>query len=175
MHSEGDTVDIGRGARREASADDTTRSASKVGEVRDEALAWFQGYLDAVAAAANDPLEDPRRLLEFYAVPLVLSGDAGARVFATEADVITFVTDLTDSLRPLHYSHSETLDGDLVEVNRCTWLYRAEFSRRRTDGTEIERVGATYFIARGQSGLRIFAVAIHPQMLEEDPSQNVGA
>jgi hypothetical protein len=143
--------------------------------VRDEALAWFQGYLDAVAAAARDPLADPRRLLEFYAVPLVLSGDDGARVFATEAHVIAFVRGLVDGLRPVQYSHSETLDGDLVEVNRSTCLYRAEFSRRRTDGTEIERVGATYFIARGQSGLRIFAVAIRPPTLEDDPSQNVGA
>ena len=32
----------------------------------------------------------------------------------------------------------------------------------RKDGTEIQRLGASYFIARGERGLRIFAVALHP-------------
>jgi hypothetical protein len=125
-------------------------------EIRD----WFQGYLDAFAAAVND-LSKSGGILNFYAVPLILAGDDEAQVLTSEEDVLAIVSRNAASLKPHHYSHSQLLDSDLIEINGSTVLLRGEFSRRRMDGSEIQRVGATYLIARGVVGLRIFAVATH--------------
>jgi hypothetical protein len=131
--------------------------------MEDEAArAWFQQYLDAFAAAATGPSGGIRRLLEFYGVPLVLSTDDGAQALAHEEDVLAFVNELVDRLRPERYSHTVTLGDELTEINGSTTLYRGEFSRLRTDGSEIARVGATYLIATGALGRRIFVVAAHP-------------
>jgi hypothetical protein len=133
-----------------------------------EIRAWFQGYLDAFAAAVND-LSKSGRILNFYAVPLILAGDDEAQVLTSEEDVLAIVPRNAASLKPDHYSHSQLLDSHLIEINGSTVLLRGEFSRRRMDGTEIQRVGATYLIARGVVGLRIFAVATHSPPSPEPP------
>ncbi len=133
-----------------------------VSEIRD----WFQGYLDAFASSVNNPSESGR-MLKFYAVPLILAGDDGAQVLTTEEDVVAMVQGAAAGLQSDRYSHSELLDSHLIDINRSTALLRGEFSRRRIDGSEIERVGATYFIAVGGPGLRIFAVGAHPPPSEQ--------
>jgi hypothetical protein len=132
---------------------------------------WFQGYLDAFASAVND-LSESRGMLNFYAVPLILAGDDEARVLTSEEDVLAIVKRAAVGLQSDHYSHSQLLDSDLIEINSSTVLLRGEFARRRMDGTEIQRVGATYLIARGVVGLRIFAVAAHPAPNLEPPATN---
>jgi hypothetical protein len=133
-----------------------------------EIRAWFQGYLDAFAAAVND-LSKSGGILNFYAVPLILAGDDEAQVLTSEEDVLAIVPRNAAALKSDQYSHSELLDGHLIEINRSTVLLRGEFSRRRVDGTEIHQLGATYLIARGVSGLRIFAVAAHSPPGPEAP------
>jgi hypothetical protein len=125
-------------------------------EIRD----WFQGYLDAFASTVKD-LSDSRRMLEFCAVSLVLAGDEEAQVLTSEQDVLGVLRRAAAGLHSDQFSHSELLDSHLIEINRSTALLRGEFSRKRTDGSEIERVGATYLIARSNSGLRIFALVPH--------------
>jgi hypothetical protein len=121
---------------------------------------WFQGYLDAFASAVND-LSENGGMLKFYAVPLILAGEDEAQVLTSEEDVLAIVERAAAGLKSDQYSHSQLLDGHLIDINGSTVLLRGEFSRRRMDGTEIQRVGATYLIARGVRGLRIFAVAAH--------------
>ena len=125
-------------------------------EIRD----FFQGYLDAFASTVNDAAESGG-MLNFCAVPLIVAGDEEAQVLTSEEDVLALMQRAAAGLQSDRFSHSELLDSHLIEVNRSTVLFRGEFSRRRTDGTEIQRIGASYLIARSVQGLRIFALAPH--------------
>jgi hypothetical protein len=134
---------------------------------------WYQGYLDAFAATVND-LSKRGGMLKFYGVPLILAGDDEAQVLTSEDDVLAFVQSAASGLRSEDYSHSQLLDSRLIDINGSTVLLRTDFSRRRTDGSEIQQLGATYLIARGVSGLRIFAVGIHSpatveRLVTDDP------
>jgi hypothetical protein len=127
-----------------------------ISEIRD----WFQGYLDAFGATVNDAAESGG-MLNFCAVPLIVAGNEEAQVLTSEEDVLALMQGTASALQSDHYSHSELLDSHLIEINRSTTLFRGEFSRRRVDGTEIQRIGAFYLMARSVSGLRIFALAPH--------------
>ena len=121
---------------------------------------WLQDYLDTFAAAATDPIEGPKRLLEFYFVPLIVATSVGLRTFTTHEQVLGYARGLIAGRHP-DYAHSETLNSELIRVNDSTVVWRAEFSRRARDGHEIERLGATYFIVNGEFGPRICAIGAH--------------
>jgi hypothetical protein len=123
-----------------------------------EIRGWFQGYLDAFASTVKDPSESGG-MLKFWAVPLILAGDDEAQVLTSEGDVLAMGQRTAAGFKSEQFSHSELLDSDLIEINGSTALLRGKFSRRRTDGTEIQRVEYTYLIARSVQGLRIFMMA----------------
>jgi hypothetical protein len=116
------------------------------GVKRFEVLGWFQEYLDTFAGAAHDYPDGLDQMLKFYGVPLVVCRDDGATVLATDEEVLSFARSLVEGLCLDGYSHSEPLEPEVIAVNNSTALYRSEFSRRHIDGSEIERMGATYFI-----------------------------
>jgi hypothetical protein len=99
-------------------------------------------------------------MLKFYGVPLVVCRDDGATILATDKEVLSFARSQVEGLCLHGYSHSEPLEPEVIAVNSSTALYRSEFSRRHIDGSEIERMGATYFIAAAESGLCIFAMPL---------------
>jgi hypothetical protein len=48
-----------------------------------DAGAWFNDYLSAFAALGRGELDDPRLLLDYYAVPLLLTTDDAALALTT--------------------------------------------------------------------------------------------
>jgi hypothetical protein len=56
-----------------------------------DAGAWFNDYLSAFAALGRGELDDPRLLLDYYAVPLLLTTDDAALALTTEDDVVDAV------------------------------------------------------------------------------------
>jgi hypothetical protein len=128
---------------------------------RSDVLGWFQEYLDTFAGVAHDYPDGVNRLLRFYGVPLIVGRAEGATLLATELEVLSFARSLVEGLSASGYSHSEPLEPEVIEVNRSTAIYSGEFCRRHIDGSEIGRLGATYFIAASESGVRIFAMGVH--------------
>ena len=61
-------------------------------------------------------------------------------------------------MRAADYDHTETVASEVEVLNRNTALHRAEFSRQRADGTEINHLSVTYIITRGADGFRISAL-----------------
>jgi hypothetical protein len=59
------------------------------------------------------------------------------------------------------YDHSEVLYSEVTVLNSASALYRAAFSRRRSDGGEMSRLTVTYLVTGGPVGRRISAPAVH--------------
>ena len=125
--------------------------------------AWFEDYLTTFAALGRGDRDDVDALLDFYAVPLLLTTDDAVLVMASESDVITALRRQIDVLREARYGDSERLSSELTRINERTALYDAEFSRRRSDGTEIGRLAAAYLVIEGPAGRRIAALMVRSQ------------
>jgi hypothetical protein len=125
-----------------------------------EALAWFDEYLRAFAALGRGEENDPRRLLDYYAVPLLLTTDDAVVALMSEDEVVDAVRRQIGVLRADGYDRSDALASELSVLNARTALHAAEFARRRADGSEIGRVAATYLITVGAVGRRISALVV---------------
>lgn len=79
----------------------------------------------------------------------------------TVDEVAAWLQSQADAMSAAGYSHTETLASDVAILNRNTALHRAEFSRQRADGTEINQMSVTYVITRESEGLRIATLVLH--------------
>src|SRR5919109_4129740 len=122
---------------------------------------WFDGYLEAFGAYAPGDTDDPKTLLGFYNVPLLLTTDDGLLVLATENDVTRAIRQQVEAMRAASYERSDVLESDVTVLNRASILYHGDFSRRRRDGSEIQRLQVTYLVAQASAGPRIAALAVH--------------
>ncbi|MDQ3728402.1 MAG: hypothetical protein M3355_02320 [Actinomycetota bacterium] len=125
-----------------------------------EVKAWFSRYLDAFAAYGREE-SDPRSLLEYYAVPLLLAIEDRFVALQNENQIEVEGQQQVSDLVEAGYDHSETLASEITVLNGAAALYRGEFSRNRRDGSEIGRLAATYLITKGTAGTRISAIAVH--------------
>lgn len=121
---------------------------------------WFAEYLDGFAACGRGE-SDTASLLEYYGVPLLVTTDSGFFALTTDDQVVATVQQQVDGMRAEAYSRSEILDAEVVVLNSTSALYRGTFSRQRSDGTEINRLTATYLVTDGVAGRRISLLAVH--------------
>jgi hypothetical protein len=127
----------------------------------DEARRWFTSYLADFIALGRGDLDDVRRILDHYGVPLLLSTDAGSAVLTDEDQVLAVARQQVDGMRSAGYDRSEELAGETTVLNRTCATHRGRFARLRTDGSEISRLEATYVITDGAAGPRISAIIVH--------------
>jgi hypothetical protein len=123
--------------------------------------AWFDEYLRTFATCGRGESQDLRTLMQYYGVPLLLSSDEAAVALTTEDEVLNAVRRQIEGMRAAAYDRSETLRSEMVALNATSALHTAEFSRQRTDGSEIGRLRATYLITVGPHGRRISALVVH--------------
>jgi hypothetical protein len=121
---------------------------------------WFGEYLDAFAACGRGESETAS-LLDYYGVPLLITTDDGFYALTTDKQVVASIQPQVDGMRAASYSHTEIVDSEVTLLNEPSALYRATFSRRRSDDSEINRLAATYLVTDGVAGRRISVLAIH--------------
>jgi hypothetical protein len=126
----------------------------------DEVTRWFDDYLEAFAACGRGE-RDPATLLGFYGVPLILTLGDRFLPLTSDDQVISVLHQQVAGMRAEDYGHSEILEAQVTPLNPVSALYRGAFSRQRRDGTEINRLGATYLITNSPAGRRISALAVH--------------
>jgi hypothetical protein len=129
----------------------------------DEARRWFNSYFAEFVALGRGDLDDVRRILDHYGVPLLLSTDAGSAILTDEHQVLAAARQQVDRMRSVGYHHSEELTAETTVLNRTCAIHHGRFARLRADGTEIEQVEATYLITDGAAGLRISAIIVHSE------------
>jgi hypothetical protein len=127
------------------------------GEIR----AWYEEYVRTFTACARGEADDPRALLRYYGIPLLFTTDEAARVLLTEHEVLDAARGQIERLRAAGYDRSELLGSEMMALNATSVIHKAEFSRQRANGSEIEHLRATYLITEGSDGRRMFALAVH--------------
>ena len=121
---------------------------------------WFDEYLEAFAACGRGESETAS-LLEYYGVPLLITTDDGCYALTTDDQVVAGIQPQVDGMRAASYNNSEILDSEVTVLNATSALYRGTFSRRRSDGSEINRLTGTYLVTDGVAGRRISMLAVH--------------
>ena len=104
---------------------------------------------------------DTASLLAYYGVPLLLTIDGGFFALTSGDQVVAAVQRQVDEMRAAGYARSDTLSSEVTVLNATSALYRGTFSRRRSDGGEINRLTASYLVTVGAVGRRISVLAVH--------------
>jgi len=126
-----------------------------------EVKRWFGAYLADFVALGRGDVDDVRRILDHYDVPLLLSTDAGSSVLIEETQVLTVAQQQVDAMRTSGYDRSDELASETVVLNNSCATHRVRISRRRVDGSEIAQIEVTYLITDGPAGRRISALIVH--------------
>jgi hypothetical protein len=142
---------------------DTSRSS-----VRDEVAHWFlDDYLPTwVGVAAGTIPRGPEFILDYWAVPLHWSDDQGARWVPYEAAVVELLQQLQTRLRGDDYAYTSLPDRKVKVYHDNGAAIEVIWSRRRSDGTEIERLAAHFEVARGPAGWRVIGIQATPTTKE---------
>ncbi len=126
----------------------------------EEIEAWLAHYAAAFAALGRGEAS-PQDVGGLYALPLLLTTDDVVLSLTTEADVSAWLRGQADGMAASAYDHTETLQGEVLVLNRTAATYRAVLTRLRSDGEEIGRMTITYLITRHHDGLRMSALVVH--------------
>src|ERR1700744_1016829 len=89
---------------------------------------------------------DPHATIEFYALPMIYLGPVAVSVIGSWEEAVAFVEGILKRLLPSGFSHT-TVDRCFVKLlHRSVALCGVDGTRRRADGSLIERIGATYVL-----------------------------
>ncbi|TQM02145.1 hypothetical protein [Pseudonocardia kunmingensis] len=127
----------------------------------DDVRRWFDSYLAEFSALGRGTTDDVRRILAYYAVPLLFSTDAGSVVLPDDVQVLAATQQQIDGMRAAGYDRSDELAAGIDVLNASGAVQRGRFARLRADGTEISRLEVTYLIADLPVGRRISAIIVH--------------
>jgi hypothetical protein len=104
---------------------------------------------------------DPRALLDYWGVPLLLTTDDGFGALANDEQVLAVIGHQMEGLRSSGFHHIEVLESETTVLNAKSALYRGSFVRRGSDDSEIARLSCTYLVTDGSAGRRISALVVH--------------
>ena len=113
---------------------------------------------------------DPLATIDFYALPMIYVGADAVWVVGSRAQAVAFVEGILERLRPTGFSHT-TVERCFVKLlHRSVALCGVDGTRRRSDGSPIERIGATYVLtAHPQWRIREL-IATEPEKVGPWPS-----
>ena len=123
-----------------------------------------------VSRYAKGFAEDPLATIDFYALPMIYVGADAVSVVGSRAQAVAFVEGILERLRPTGFSHT-TVERCFVKLlHRSVALCGVDGTRRRSDGSPIERIGATYVLtAHPQWRIREL-IATEPEKVGPWPS-----
>ena len=132
--------------------------------VRDEVSRWFfDDYLSIwIGVGAGTIAREPEFILDYWGVPLHWSDDQGSQWFLDAPAVVALLEELQARLRGDGYAYTAVPDQKVTVYHDNGAAIEVIWSRRRTDGTEIERVAAHFEVARGQAGWRVISIQATP-------------
>jgi glyoxylase-like metal-dependent hydrolase (beta-lactamase superfamily II) len=132
--------------------------------VQDEVSRWFlDDYLPTwVGVGAGTIARGPEFILDYWAVPLHWSDDQGARWIPDEQAVLGLLQQMQNRLQGDDYAYTALPDRNVTVYHHNGAAIEVIWSRRRSDGTEIERLAAHFEVARGQAGWRVIGIQATP-------------
>lgn len=121
---------------------------------------WFDEYMEAYTVCGRGE-GDPRALLAYWGVPLLLATDDGFGALSSEEQVLAVIGHQMEGLQSSGFHRIEVLESETTVLNAKSALHRGSFVRRGRDGSEIARLSCTYLVTDGSDGRRISALVVH--------------
>jgi hypothetical protein len=113
---------------------------------------------------------DPIATIDFYALPIIYVGPDSVSVIGSRAEAVAFVEGILVRLRPTGFSHT-TVERCFVKLlHRSVALCGVDGTRRRSDGSPIERIGATYVLTAHPDWRIRELIATEPEKVGPWPS-----
>lgn len=127
----------------------------------DDARRWFAKYLVAFTALGRGE-STPVEVAEHFYVPFLLTTDDVVTSFWSRREVEDWLQAQADAMSSSGYDRTDVLGTNVRVENATTALVRTHMVRRRRDGSDISELSLTYVLVRGQQGLRVQALVVHP-------------
>jgi glyoxylase-like metal-dependent hydrolase (beta-lactamase superfamily II) len=128
--------------------------------IEDEVTKWFfSDYLATwIGVGSGAIARGPEFILDYWSAPLNWSDDEGSKWIMDGHAVVAQLDALQTRLRAEGYGDTAVPDFRVNAYHNNGAAVEVIWSRRRTDGSEIERVAAHFEIARGTEGWRIISI-----------------
>ena len=132
--------------------------------VRDEVSRWFfDDYLPIwIGVGAGTIAREPEFILDYWGAPLHWADDQGSQWFLDAPAVVALLQQLQGRLHGDGYAYTSVPDRRVTVYHDNGAAIEVIWSRRRTDGTEIERMAAHFEVARGPAGWRVIGIQATP-------------
>jgi len=100
-------------------------------------------------------------ILRFFHQPALLIGPSGVIALPTPEAVVPIFGPVMENLRQREYHRSEFSLQQLRLRSATSALATGVAIRYKTDGQEMERVGITYLLHKGDNGWKFAVIALH--------------
>jgi hypothetical protein len=100
-------------------------------------------------------------ILGYFHQPALLIGPSGVIAVPTSETVVTIFGPVMENLGQREYSRSEFSLQQLRLLSPTSALAMGVAIRYKADGQEMERVGLTYLLHKGDSGWKFAVMALH--------------
>ena len=132
--------------------------------LHDEVSRWFfDDYLSIwISVGAGTIKRGPDFILDYWDTPLHWSDGSGTQRFLDAPAVVELLRDLQSRLHGDGYAYTSVPDQKVSVYHDNGAGIEVIWSRRRGDGTEIERIAAHFEVARGLKGWRIISIQAAP-------------
>jgi glyoxylase-like metal-dependent hydrolase (beta-lactamase superfamily II) len=132
--------------------------------IRDEVSRWFfDDYLPIwVGVGAGTIKREPDFILDYWGAPLHWADDQGSHWFLDAPAVVALLQQLQSRLHGDGYAYTSVPDQRVTVYHDNGAAIEVIWSRRRTNGTEIERLAAHFEVARGPAGWRVIGLQATP-------------
>ncbi|RLA42907.1 MAG: hypothetical protein DRR06_13415 [Gammaproteobacteria bacterium] len=98
---------------------------------------------------------------KFYRPPVTMIFANQVSILDDEGKIIRTLQSIMDTLTNKDFSHSQVDSCNIHQLTDKTALLSATFSRLKTDGTLLEKLGATYTVIDDGDGYKIAALIAH--------------
>jgi hypothetical protein len=133
--------------------------------LHDEIDHWFfsEYFSDFIAIGAGKL--SPDRILLYWGVPLHMSGPAYSKWIASSDEVVRFLTDMQGVLKKAGYTHTKVVDKKITIYSDNASRVETIMSRRRADGTEMDRAAISFEIRRSEINWIVISTTAMPTEL----------
>ena len=100
-------------------------------------------------------------ILRYFHQPALLIGPSGVIALPTPEAVVPIFGPVMENLRQREYHRSEFSLQQLRLLSATSALAMGVAIRYKIDGQEMERVGITYLLHKGDSGWKFAVMALH--------------
>ena len=119
-------------------------------------LRAIDGYTEAFQQS------DMATLIRHISVPVMQIVGQEVSILNTVEEVQARYTALAGHLNAQGYSHSTWMERQVKLLGPATAMVSGAAIRYRTDGSELERIGATYLLRLTETGWKIVVATAHP-------------